>query len=384
MSPGKILPESSFAYSRRTFYQCARANHFCRTGQGEVTVFHDHRLSFRARSRRSGATSTGVALAAGCALLLGGCTVDRYRGAAAQFGELTSAATAEHSRRLSEVVAAEDEHFRQGLADNRVSLRWQGCAALMALPEDGAAPPDPRQCRLMVLDNGTLRPLPPKIELSSILALDAALDSYAQSLVLLASDTTADNQRFANSLGSLATSLGDLDGAIRKARGQSAGNSTPKLQAIAGLVAQVGNLYLNGKRAAALKRIIIEGDPLVKEAVGLLAETDSHLKLYEQSGAYDMLREAQVEADAAVSTGDPAQIRPAQDRLFLAVDTYRNTFSDHERFAAIGKAHDKLVAAAHKGASLKELEAAIESLITLAGTLQATTTALGATDGEAQ
>jgi hypothetical protein len=335
--------------------------------------FHQDTVPARIAPTRRG---QGAWLVCAAVLVLPGCTVDRYRNAAGQFGELTAVTTADQTARLNAIVAAEEDRYRQSLADERASLRLMDCAALLAGPDEGMPAPN---CRLVRLGaDGKVQDLPPKVELSSILALSDALNGYAQGLVVLASDTSADNQRFADSVGALATSLGGLDGAIRKVRGKAPAASDAKLSAVAGVVAQLGNLYLNGKRAAAIKRIILAGDPLVQEAVRLLAASDDQVALYEGAGLYDALRQAQQNAEAALATGDPVTIRAAQDRLFDALAAYRGSALDIRRFQAVGSAHARLVEAARQGASLKELQAALESLLALASAVQETTTAFGA------
>ncbi|HEY0044082.1 MAG TPA: hypothetical protein VGB62_05985, partial [Allosphingosinicella sp.] len=67
--------------------------------------------------------------------------------------------------------------------------------------------------------------------------------------------------------------------------------------------------------------------------------------------------------------------RAAQDKLFATLAQYNAQGADTLRFQAIGAAHAKLAQAARKGASAQEMAAAIEAIIHLAGTADATVNA---------
>jgi hypothetical protein len=92
-------------------------------------------------------------------------------------------------------------------------------------------------------------------------------------------------------------------------------------------------------------------------------------------GLYRAMLEAQTNARLIATRtppADPDTVRRAQDALFAAVEKYNGYRSDRRRFLAIGEAHTKLVEAARAGASLKELQEALEAVLDLASTVHET------------
>jgi hypothetical protein len=144
------------------------------------------------------------------------------------------------------------------------------------------------------------------------------------------------------------------------------------------LLAEGGNLYFAHRRNSALKRIILAGDPLVQEATGLLSGVGAGIDLYDRTALGRALFAAQDRAQEVAA--DPSQsaiaVRAAQDKLFAALDAYNNYGADRRQFAEIGVAHARLAEAARRGASLAELRTAIEAIVKLASTTDATIKAL--------
>lgn len=297
------------------------------------------------------------------AAMLSACINPAFRDSVGEYGTLTKAAAAQQNARVAAVAADEEERIRAGLAESRADLRLDGC------DPDGAGDPDgaPSECRLVLRGGAAIEEAP---SFANIAALTGALSGYADNLILLAADPKDDQLKFSQSMSGLATSLGELDGAVRKAAGDGPGNAAPKLDAIASLIAQGGNLYFAQRRAAALKRIVVSADPLVQSATRLLSGVDGQLLSYYRNDLYKSVQAAQGNATRLANTpgAGTQDIRAAQDALFAKVAAYKALGSDTLRFKAIGEAHGSLAAAARRGASAGEMEAAIEAVLQLAGT----------------
>ncbi|MCJ2189171.1 hypothetical protein [Novosphingobium beihaiensis] len=319
---------------------------------------------------------TKVYAAIALMLLSCGCVSGRFTQAAGQFGTLTKIAADQQNERLAAVEADELERYRQNLVTQKYDLQLQDCAAIIA-----GAPPAALKaqaggnltCHIAVKKApGVYEALPATTNFGHISALNHALVKYADGLEKLASDATSDQQTFTGSVTALATSVGNLQGAITKATGKESDVTGGKIDAVGNLVAKAGNLYFAARRQAVLKRIIVESAPLVQRATDILGDTGTSLDVYGRVPLYMALIDAQTAWDAAYFKGDPKAIRSAQDALFEAVNQYNAYQSERMRFTAIGIAHAKLVKAANAGASASELQAAIVSLLDLAKTISET------------
>jgi hypothetical protein len=314
-------------------------------------------------SRTKATYAPVVALAA---LLLSACVNPAFRDSIGEYGALTKAAAAQQNARAAAVAADEEERLRTELAEGRADLRLDNCEP----DAEGVAEGTPPRCSL-VLKGGL--PIEEAPSFANVAALTGALSSYADNLIALAADPEGDQKSFSESVSGLATSLGGLDGAVRKAAGAGPGQAAPKLDAIAALVAQGGNMYFAQRRAAALKRIVIAADPVVQSAARMLSGVDGALLSYYRNDLYKSVQAAQGQASKLVSAPEATteEIRAAQDALFAKVAAYNALGSDTLRFQAIGEAHGKLAAAARRGASAGEMKAAIEAVLALAGTADA-------------
>ena len=259
-------------------------------------------------------------------LAVTGCSTSRFTQTAGQFGSLTRSAAEQQNARLVAVAGGELERYRQRLAETKAELKFRDCAQTLA-----DAPPDPTtavvkpfpRCRLMErMSPGEFQELAPDLHFENIAALNSALVDYAGGLVLLAADASKDQQAFAASVSNLASSLGGLDGAIRKVTGASEGNSATQFNAVGTLVAKLGNLYFAAHRQNVLKKMVIEADPLVQRATAILGDADSQLDLYDRLPLYQAVVNAQEHADQVRKLGDVAAIRSAQDKLFEAVERF--------------------------------------------------------------
>jgi len=304
-------------------------------------------------------------------LCLGGCINTAYRDSVGQFGTLTKASVAVQDQRLTALTADENERIHKALADNHVDLSLAPECALLLLPPDPTARPAP--CSLV---DAAGRPVEQVPTYAHIKALGQALSDYSDNLILLAADTTKDQAAFSQSVTGLASSLGNLDGAIRKATGAPASTSSAKIGAIAAVVAKAGRLFLAAERGRVLKKIIIAGDPLVQEATGILADVDDRLGLYDSAGLLQAANAAKVTVSRLAAAGaPPAELRAAQDALFARVADYNARASEQERYAAIGAAHAKLAEAARSGNTI-DFEAAIDAVLDLASVTSSAVDAL--------
>jgi hypothetical protein len=318
------------------------------------------------------------------ALALAACVNPAFREATGQFGAVTKEAVGQQNDRLAVIASDEAERIRADLAANRRILFLDpACGTAVALPSGAGDPNAPAAPCGLVLQGG--KPIEEAPRFQNILALSAALSDYADALIALTSDATADQQAFATSLSGLATSLGGLDGAIQKATGATPADRSAKFGAVATLLAEAGNLYFAHQRNNALKRIVIAGDPLVQEAVGLLSGVGSGIDLYDRTVLAQHLAAAvdRAQSVAADPSQSPDSVRSAQDALFAAVDAYNNYGADRRQFRDIGIAHAKLAEAARRGASFAELKAAAEAVMHLASTANTTLTTLKGKSGSA-
>lgn len=331
-----------------------------------------------ARRSRINRLRTILAVAAATALL-GGCINTTYRDSIGQFGTLTKESVAIQNQRLTALAAAESERIHQALADNHVDLRLSPQCALLLLPPDPTATTPPAPCTLV---DATGKPIEKIPTYSNIKALDQALSDYSDNLILLAADTTKDQAAFSDSVTGLATSLGNLDGAIRKATGAPPGTSGAKIGAVAAVVAKAGGLILAAQRGRVLKKIVIAGDPLVQEATNILADVDDRLNLYDSVGLLQAANAAQTAASRlAAASAPPSDLRAAQDALFARVADFNARSSEQQRYLAIGKAHAKLAEAARTGNTI-DFEAAISAVIELASVTNTAVDALKKKEGE--
>ena len=309
-------------------------------------------------------------------LMLAGCVNPTYRDTVGQFGAITRAHVTAQDARLVALSADETERVRAGLAADHVDLRLSAdCAQRLALQSvdsgtTAAAAPPP--CRLVAVGGAAIEDAP---AFTNIRALGVALSEYSDALIALAADTSQDRAAFADAVGGLATAIGGLDGAVRSVTHARPAASHEQLNAVAALVGKAGGLLLAAERVRMLKRIILAGDPVVQRAVGLLSDVDDRLGLYDLSGLALKLQAAQQTASRLAATGAPVeQLRPAQDELFAALADYNHAGTDQAHYAAIGVAHAKLAAAARKGASAAELQAAILAVLDLAAQTRAVVT----------
>lgn len=331
---------------------------------------------------RSGAYSLHRAaratIAAAILIGLSGCaTSTAFRNSVGQFATLTKAGTNAQNTRLAAIVADDQERIRAALAAGRVDLRLDpACAATITSQEAGPAP-----CRLVRADG---QPIEQPVQIDNILALSAALGAYADGLIAVAADPTADQAAFTSSINSLGTSLGKLEGEVRTATGATPGSSRTEIGAVAAVVAEAGNLYFGYRRSRALQQIVLKGDPIVQQAVATLVRVQLRVRQYDRSTLFAQVQAAQQRASQLAHTpgASVADLRTAQNALFAALAAYNGAGSDVAKYVAIGEAHAALAQAARAGASPEQMAAAITAIMHLADTIHDSVETLdGAGDG---
>jgi len=306
-----------------------------------------------------------TAIAAAILIGLSGCaTSTAFRNSVGQFGTLTKAGTNAQNARLAAIVADDQERIRAALAAGHVDLRLDPTCAATLTSQETVAPP----CRLVRADGQALEQ---PVEIDNILALSAALGTYADGLIALAADSTDDQAAFTSSINSLGTSLGKLEGEVRTATGGAPGSSRTEIGAVAAVVAEAGNLYFGYRRSRALQQIVLTGDPIVQEAVATLVRVQLRIRQYDRSTLFAQVQAAQQRASQLAH--DPgagaADLRTAQNALFTALAAYNAAGGDVAKYVAIGEAHGALAEAARAGASPGQMAAAITAIMHLAGTI---------------
>lgn len=304
-----------------------------------------------------------LALFAIVLLLLGGCgSTAKLTGAATGFGAVTSGAVKAQKTQLATFAAGQTKRMEAQLATDATLLTFSpGCTTLVETLK-GA-----EDC--FVTDRSG-KPVVTAYDVEHVLALGAALDLYAQELVRLAGDSSKDADAFSASLTSLANAVAALDGAAAKTFKSKPTASPPKLTAVANVVATVGNLYFQHQRAAALRKIIISSQPVVKNAIGTLVEADDALRGYDLATEFaEMVRLRGDLALAIASKAGPDAIG-AKQRAFLArFDRLKGRATLQSSFAELVDTHERLAIAAASGASAEDMLAYMKSLTSAAASV---------------
>jgi hypothetical protein len=318
--------------------------------------------------------SAGLLALTATALIASGCVSPAFRESVGQFGTLTKAAVADQSQRLSAVIAEDETRIRADLAANHRDLRLDpDCGDTVNSEVLGPA----GQCRIITPDHHPIEQ-PPQIE--HVVALNTALTNYSDNLIALAADSSQDQATFTTSVNRLATSLGKLQSELTQALQTGGPSQQPapgaataqqSLGAVAAVVAEVGNLYLAYRRNQVLRRIVIQADPIVQNAVGYLLHLEMAIREAERTTLYLRLTAADQHAIAVAhdSHATNEDVAAAQKGLFDSLAAYNNYDERLVRLRAIAEAHGRLAAAARAGASPAQMAAAIEAVLHLAGTI---------------
>lgn len=299
--------------------------------------------------------------------LLAGCAGDGFRNSVGDFSKATVTVSDTQKQRLSDAFSIETERARVELARSRDRLQLSSeCAILLADPK--------LHSRCRVIDSKQ-EAIEDATGGKYILKLGTALRNYSAALGDLATTTVDDSEAFRQAASGLAVSLGNLDKEIADAA-QSDTRSPEELGVIAGVLGELGTLYFDFQRVAALRRIIVRTDPLIQTATSLLSEAARRVRLallnQELTGATTAQTQLHKLIDAKPA-GDIMAVRKAQDTLFEKVAALKSAASSKDDFTAIGEAHAKLRERAEGKASVEDIRAAIERLILSGQNIQAVT-----------
>jgi len=315
------------------------------------------------------------------ALVLSGCVSPAFRQSVGEFGVLTKEVATQQVSRLDALTEREHDRLLDDLARTRAQLRLRcDFTPTQAAPASSTPPPPP----ICQVTRGTETIERPPVY-THIRRLNAALISYADNLILVAADSTAEFDAFTASVTALSSSLGKLDTAIssaqptpkdaaqQQARAQAQARRTARLGAIAGMIGQLGRLYLAAERGRVLRAIIEEGDRLVQDAVILLGTGDESLYTIDASERSETL-DSVMETSNRIAADDEAtfeQIRAGMADLFIKVDAANLLGGRNDSYHAIGRAHAALARSAQSSSSV-DFASVISALADLAGTIRAT------------
>jgi len=206
--------------------------------------------------------------------------------------------------------------------------------------------------------------------------LRKALGTYSSNLALLAAGVADSDAAFRKQFDSFASSLGSLSGAVKSATGTSVLEEDDYTFA-ASILAELGSLYFEYQRINALRRIIVETNPVVQKATAFLGQADVILvdannfaTLEDLSAAEDKVRRLTNSPNATT-----AAIRKAQLDLIDKTEAYRMGFRDPAKaksaFTKLAEAHAELAKAAKSRWSSEDLKAALKLIFAAAESIQA-------------
>lgn len=309
------------------------------------------------------------------ALLLSGCVSTSFADAVSSFAELSEDAVGSQNTNLKQITDEQRERIANQRAVDRVDFRLTpDCRA--QLDPQGAA-----NCSLVRSDGRPIEQVP---TFSHILALGKALQEYSASLDDLTQNTDQDQAEFKQSLMDTSQALAGLQGAVGTAFAvEPSLMSEDSLSAVASLAGDLGAAYLENRRAKSLKRLVIEADPTIQDAVTMLNRAYRLERLYNSTGLFRSLQSLQINATRTVNQpgSSVADRRTAQEALFKAVEEARALSQNRDRFTAIGQAHTDLKQAAEKGAGKEELIIATRSILKIAQSIETNVPKITDSDG---
>lgn len=169
----------------------------------------------------------------------------------------------------------------------------------------------------------------------------------------------------------MATSVDSLDAALGGSETEKTDNS-PRLQASASIIGDVGNTIFAGARVAKLREIISRAEPSIQDAIQLLSRASEALTLYEVSLSLGSVERVRNKLEEAIKKKkNIAIIAKLQGQLFSEVDALRRTAASKDTYVLIGKAHTKLAETSRSQTSFSDLRESILELAALAKRLSA-------------
>lgn len=292
-------------------------------------------------------------------VVLAGCSRSEFRASVQGFDTTTQAAVSAQRKQLDTVLEKEADSYRQRLAETYPNIQAIGCANVFA-PDF-----DPDNCRIVRAENGQLIDVSEPFSAPNIRSLQTALLDFTGSLAALAADFDKEESAFKKSMTNLAISIGKLDGTTSKL-GMPSVVDQQKLNAIATIVGEAGVLFFEQSRVRTLTQLVIEGEPVVQNAVGYLSNADQAIYTFRLNEGLARLEAANAAVSEAAESGANARVvRQRHDRLFSDYEAVKVLIAERGRdpFGALGDSYAKLVEAAQAGASAAEVREAIVSLV---------------------
>jgi hypothetical protein len=196
------------------------------------------------------------------------------------------------------LTAARDENLKK----QALRIQISGCRELPRKYEDGFG--KEKKNVLTEADYAACKVVPvgePKVDpvLPNLTAMGGELKRYAAALgaVTNAEDATALQSAFTEFNSS-------VTGLVEAVNRELAERNKQKFDAIAGLVYQVGIIYLNQRRFNALKKAVNETHPVIETAAGFMSEAAFSIYAPDIQNKTTKLLDLQIEAAKAKTGGD--------------------------------------------------------------------------------
>ena len=169
----------------------------------------------------------------------------------------------------------------------------------------------------------------------------------------------------------LTTAVGGLQTELTRVFEDSAPDTT-RLNALGNIAAQVGSLYLEQRRADALKSIVISMDPVIQGAVTVLSDAEDGIILGEQARVFEEAEDTRrVLSEAIKKNASTSRIRAAQDAVFDAHGKFLSVVRRPKTAPAVGAAHAALANLANGNPGLSDLNSALGSLVAATNSIDA-------------
>lgn len=322
---------------------------------------------------------TLAGMAALAVIFASGCAGEKLTTAVVAFDTTVQGATTQHKLQLDRVLALREAEIKKDLASTRTPIAFSPdeCEDLLK-----SYTPENKKACVIVKPGPSGDPIPideNPLDVAKLKKLATLLAGYASALAALTGDVTADQEEFRKSVSGVATSVAQLQGQITDLGvGVSAG--AENLGPIAEIIGELGSLYFEYQRSAALRRIIEQTDPFVQNSVKILApSSDASRFIILARTSYDEMVEAK--GDAVAKSNAPSStlgaIKAAHKKLFLTHATFVAAASNRSAFEKIGEAHAQLAKVAKDGLSAEDMTQIMTRLLEAAERIDTSIDKLG-------
>lgn len=276
-----------------------------------------------------------IICAAALVALMSGCVSPQYRAAVAKFGTETDALMSAQSKQIETISDLETTRLREKIVSGKVRLGLnEDCF------EERDANGEYPECQLINAETG--QAVVYHYELRDVVDLQDALARYGNNLAELSGAAEDDKDAFAAAVSDLGASIGKLDATIAKVAKTERVGSDEKIGTIASIIGSLGKLAFAYQRQHALKRIIIATDPLVTEAMDMLAQSDAEATDYKRLGAINHASDARAKSNTAFASGNVDEIGRSNEALYDAVGLLNQIHSNTEKLKRLAAIHSAL------------------------------------------